>query len=385
MKFNKLFFAALSFAALAMVGCNKKGGNSPVVPPTPQVDPGEEAPELISLAAPGAGKSTIAIYADVCPAGAYLVGTANSWNEKSTELKFEAVPNQENWYALTVEFDGAFEGKVLAIPSDPDVALGWSYQWGKNYDPEDPGDVPEGTANTVKLGGKGEFKYENQGQPKLIEIADNGVVYIWVKNWATSPVIEAKKLETCWIKTDWDGGDDNTGWEYREMEAKGNGVFEKVEVWGGKGCNVAADGNGAGEQWYPTDQIEFVGDKAKAGDKVRFTFTSEKMAIGKLQIAIVEPGDRPQYEVKDVTISGIVPDGWTKCYIWAWGGENDENYTGGVWPGEELTIDGGKVTKAFSQVTVPMNVIFSNGEGTQTKDITGITENVEINIAENLQ
>lgn len=373
MKFNKLFFAAVAFATLAMVSC-KKDEPTPIIP-TP--DDEEEVPEMPVIDAPGAGKTTIAIYAEVCPRGAYLVGSNQGYNVGDDALAFEAVPNAEHWYAVTIDYVADLQAKAVARPSDPDVALSWSYQWGKNYDPNDPKcDLDESVENTKILGGTGKFVYENGGQPKISAVADGGVVYIWVKNWAASPVIEAKKLETCWAKSSWDGGD----WYWKEMTAKGDGVFELNTRWGGKGINIAETEGGA-DNYYENPELI---DGPKAGDSVCVTFVSEKMNVGTISIKLLQAGERPQFEVKDVTVTGIVPDGWTKCYIWAWGGENDENYTGGKWPGEELTIDGGKVTKAFTQVKVPMKVIFSNGAGSQTKDITGITENVEINIADHL-
>lgn len=375
MKFNKLFFAAVAFATLAMVSC-KPDEPTPIIP-TPG-DEEEEVPEMPVIDAPGAGKTTIAIYAEVCPRGAYLVGSNQGYNVGDDALAFEAVPNAEHWYAVTIDYVADLQAKAVARPSDPDVALSWSYQWGKNYDPNDPNcDLDESVENTKILGGTGKFVYENGGQPKISAVADGGVVYIWVKNWAASPVIEAKKLETCWAKSSWDGGD----WYWKEMTAKGDGVFELNTRWGGNGINIAETEGGA-DAWYENPELI---DGPKAGDSVCVTFVSEKMNVGTISIKLLQAGERPQFEVKDVTVTGIVPEGWTKCYIWAWGGEDDANYTGGKWPGEELTIDGGKVTKAFTQVKVPMKVIFSNGDGAQTKDITGITEDVEINIAENLK
>ena len=376
MKFNKLFFAAVAFATLAMVSC-KKDEPTPVIP-TP--DDEEVVPECPAIDAPGAGNTTIAIYAEVCPRGCYIVGnsTPAGWNEKDDQSLLTPVQGAENWYSVTIPFVDDLQIKAIARPSDEDVELGWSYQWGKNYDPNDPGNLDESVENTKILAGTGEFEYENQGQPKLIHVADNGVIYIWVKNWAASPIIEAKKLETAWVKSNFN----NEDWAWYEMTPKGDGVFEFEGIWGGNGCNINETGVEDGAQWYASPELI---DDPKAGDKVLVTFVSEKMVVGKLSIKLLEAGERPQFEVKDVTVTGIVPEGWTKCYIWAWGGEDDANYTGGQWPGEELTIDGGKVTKTFTQVKVPMKVIFSNGDGGQTKDITGITEDVEINIAENLK
>ena len=281
MKFNKLFFAAVAFAALAMVGC-KKPQNEPIPTPDPTPDPEIEMPEI---AAPAAGQTTIAIYAEVCPAGAYLVGTANGWAEANDSLAFEAIEGAEHWYKLTVAYAADFQGKVLARPSDPDVAKGWSYQWGKNYDPEDANCElkSEEENNVILLTDKGEFTYENGGQPKLINIPDGDVVYIQIKNWAASPVIEAKKLETCWVKSNFNGLD----WAWYEMTPKGDGVFEFEGIWGGNGCNINAEGADAGSQWYPNPELI---DEPKSGDKVLVTFVSEKMVIGQLSIKLLEKG-----------------------------------------------------------------------------------------------
>ena len=282
MKFNKLFFAAAAFAALAMVSCEKKPEPTPTPDPTPTPG-GEEAPELISIAAPEAGKTTIAIYAEVCPNGAYLVGNFQNYNVSDDETApFVAVEGQKNWYAVTIDYREDLMAKAIARPSDPDVALDWSFQWGKNYDPEDPGDVAEGTENTRILGGTGVFAYENNGQPRISEVADGGVVYIWVKNWAASPVIEAKPIETAWAKTNWDGSSD---WTWKEMTAKGNGMFELAARWHGNGLNIA-ETEGGPDKWYPTDQIELNG--AKSGDSVLVVFESVKGTIGNLSFQILE-------------------------------------------------------------------------------------------------
>jgi len=393
MKTNKLFLGAMLVASIAMVSCNKDKDEPKIIDPGTDPVEEEQTPETPSIAAPGAGKTTIAFYSEVCPRGAYLLGTATTWTENDDSFGFDAVADAENWYSITIDYSPDFGGKVVARPSDESVAMGWSYQWGKNYDPNDSNStVEEGKDNTIIISGEGEFEYENGGQPKLIHVADNGVVYIWVKNWATSPIIEAKKLEKAWIKTDWDGGDDSTGWEWVEMTSKGNGVFEYEAVWGGKGCNINSVNEGDG-QWYPTDQIEKIGDPA-ANDKVRFTFVSEKMAIGKLSIEVIEKGETPvnpdipttREQEQAITVTGIVPEGWEHCYLWAWKtiDGNDENIFES-WPGQELTITDGKVTYTFDDAVQVISVIFSNGDGKQTKDIKYLTKDTEIVIADNLQ
>lgn len=354
----------MAVATIAMIGCKKDE-----VKPTPTPGGGGEDPveELPEIAAPGTGKVTIAIFAKDCPAGAYIVGKNGdegasqlSWDETDPKNKFEAVKDAENWYAITVDYYAQFEAKVLAIPSDPDVALGWSFQWGKNYDESDPGDVPEGTENTKILKGDGEFVYENNGQPKLTAVADNGVVYIEVKNWAQSPTIVPKKLETAWAKTSWDGG----AWTWREMTAKGNGVFEITGVWGGDGFNIAAT-EGGSDTWYKKDDARFeIQEGAKAGDEIKLTFTSEKLTIGKLKLEVVSSGS---LTYKDITISAVVPAGWTKCNLYTWNAEGNQS---GDWPGEELTITAGKVEKTFTHVAVPLNFIFNDGTAQTTDQST---------------
>jgi hypothetical protein len=89
-------------------------------------------------------------------------------------------------------------------------------------------------------------------------------------------------------------------------------------------------------------------------------------------------------EYKDITVTGLVPEGWEHCYIWAWDADGN-NYTGGTWPGEELTIVDNKVSKSFTQVPVPISVIFSDGDKKQTNDIGGISGDIEIDIAANLK
>ncbi len=116
--------------------------------------------------------------------------------------------------------------------------------------------------------------------------------------------------------------------------------------------------------------------------KMTMVWDGEKMTSFKAEFTEGTPSD---IVYADITVTGIVPAGWTKCYIWAWYATDNTNYTGGTWPGEELTIEDGKVTKSFTNVATPLNVIFSNGEGAQTKDIEDVKDGAEINIEANLQ
>lgn len=376
---KKLFMAFLAVATIAMVGC-KDDKKDPTPTPTPGGggdDPSEL--EIPDIAAPGAGKTTIAIYAKVCPKGAYLVGSFQSYDINDDSNAFAAVQDAENWYAVTIDYAPDLAVKAIARPSDEAVPFSWSYQWGANYDEAaDAPIVPEGTVNTlvVKGGSNDEnIEFENNGEVKLINLPDNGVIYVQVKNWKTSPIVEDKKLETAWAKTNWDAGE----WTWREMTKTGDGIFEITGVWGGNGFNIAATEGGA-DSWYPTDHANFdIEAGAKAGDEIKLTFTSEKGTVGKLKLEVVNSGE---LTYKDITISAVVPAGWTKCYLYTWNAEGNQT---GDWPGEELTITAGKVEKAFTHVAVPLNFIFNNGEGAQTTDQSAEDNVADFDIEGNLK
>lgn len=365
MKFNKLFFAAVAFAALALVGCKK----DPVI-----IDNGGEeeqpAPEMPSIAAPAAGQTTIAIYAEVCPKGAYLVGSNQGYNINDDALSFVAVPGAENWYAVTIDYAADLQVKAIARPSDEDVAFGWSYQWGPNFDASAPQPLVEDETknNTIIIGGTGEFVFENQGEVKLANVADAGVVFVWVKAWKTSPIIEAKKLETCWLKSNLNGAD----WAWYEMTAKGNGVFELEAVWGGSGCNISETEAGA-EQWYALDHPKVTLDpNAAAGDKVKFTFTSEKGINGTLKIDLVEKGQPVDPgEPKIITVKFKLPADWTNTpTAWVWP-------TGGDGAAAALTQEGAWWVYTTPEAVAELNIIVRNG------DDWGLGQTVDIKTAEN--
>ena len=365
MKMTKFFAAMFAVAALTFTACEPKN-DGPIIGTE---DSTEVVLNIPQVTPPAGGQTTVVLYVPAdTPEGCYAVGSFD-WNEKNTERKFAPVEGaDEGWVSYTFDWTEGLEFKVLAIPSDPDVAPGWSYQWGKNCDPGN--DLEED--NVVILDGSvgGEFVLENQGQPKLTKLADAGVCYIHIKAWATTPVIEAVKAETAAFKHPWGGGE----WLYREATKTADATFEINAIYGGNGVNVATDVTGAGENWYPTDQIEFVGDVAQ-GDSVNFKFVSEKLAIGKMTITLIEKGqntpDEPKEE-KDITVKAKVPAAWTNT-ITAW-----------VWPtggnGEEVTPVKEGDWYVYTHHCAELNIIFKNGEGwngdaNQTVDITGIQEN----------
>ena len=103
---------------------------------------------------------------------------------------------------------------------------------------------------------------------------------------------------------------------------------------------------------------------------------------------VMPEGETPGgVEVKTLKIYGDVSaTGWTACYAWIWDAAG-ANYTGGNWPGEVLSMEGDyyvwNVPASLMGATV--NVIFSNGEGDQTVDITGVvlSDDVVITLTDN--
>ena len=102
---------------------------------------------------------------------------------------------------------------------------------------------------------------------------------------------------------------------------------------------------------------------------------------------VMPEGETPNgVEVKALKIYGDVSaTGWTACYAWIW--DDSANYTGGNWPGEALSMEGDyyvwNVPASLMGATV--NVIFSNGEGDQTVDLTGVvlSDDVVITLTDN--
>ena len=89
-------------------------------------------------------------------------------------------------------------------------------------------------------------------------------------------------------------------------------------------------------------------------------------------------------ETTTITVTGNnLPAGWEHCYLWAWNGAG--NLFALDWPGQELQIVNGEVEYTFNDVIAPISVIFSNGEGAQTVDITGIENNVIVDVTANLK
>ena len=363
---TKFFAAMFAVAALTFTACDGNNNNGGVIVPPP-ADSTEVVLDIPQVTPPAAGQTTVVLFVPAdTPEGCYAVGSFD-WNEKNTERMFAPVEGaDEGWVSYTFDWTEGLEFKVLAIPSDPAVAPGWSYQWGKNIDPEN--DLEED--NVVILQGTGEFVLENQGQPKLKGLADGGVCFIHVKAWATTPVIKPVPCETAAFKHPWNGG----AWEYRDAVKTAEATFELNALYGNTGINVATNVNGDGENWYPADQIEFVGDVAQ-GDSVNVKFVSEKGTVGKLTVTLIEKAtpsepEEPKEE-KDITVKAKVPAAWTNtitAWVWPTGGD-----------GQEVTPVKEGDWYVYTHHCAELNIIFKNGEGwngdaNQTVDIT-VSEN----------
>ena len=354
------FFAALFAVAAMFTACNEPIGGDVII--GGEEDSTGVVLNIPTVAKPAAGQTTVVLFVPAdTPEGCYAVGSFN-WDATNTEKLFTAVEGADKgWVAYTFDWTEGLEFKVCAIPSDPAVAPGWSYQWGKNVDPGN--DLEED--NVVILQGAGELVLENQGQPKLTKLADGDVTFIHVKAWATTPIIEAVPATTAAFKHPWGGGD----WTYREATKTADATFEINAIYGGNGVNVATDVTGTGENWYPTENIEFVGDVAQ-GDSVNFKFVSEKLAIGKVTITLIEKGtpsepEEPKEE-KDITVKAKVPAAWTDT-ITAW-----------VWPtdgaGQEVVPTKEGDWYVYTHHCAELNIIFKNGKGwngntNQTEDL----------------
>ncbi len=149
-----------------------------------QVESAEPENQLPHVSAPGYGKTTVVLHIpENTPAGCYAVGTMTNWDISDTYYKFNPIPGaDERWVACTFDYTDGMELKVVAIPTDPNETLSWEYQWGHNNEDEE---------NVVILQSDGAYiDLPYIHEPQLMGLARNGVVYIEIKKWLTSPVVE---------------------------------------------------------------------------------------------------------------------------------------------------------------------------------------------------
>ena len=75
-----------------------------------------------------------------------------------------------------------------------------------------------------------------------------------------------------------------------------------------------------------------------------------------------------EYADKPKTVNFINDAGWDKVFVWAWNDVTKENFTGGEWPGVQLNKAEDN-TYPWQTMGNPTNIIFSNGNDTQTADL----------------
>lgn len=195
MKTLRNFFALFVMGALVLASCEKKNEGGAAVDPAPA--PGEDEPEVVfpeimpAIDAPGAGSVTIAIYvpSNTCK-GAVLVGAglgeagADDWNPGAKNNPFVELAGEPRWYTITVPYAANIGAKVIALTADEKAD--WATQWGKNVEGEEP--------NVVILSGTGSLdNSENDGEVKLLGLADGEVVFVGIKEWKAAPCVERNK------------------------------------------------------------------------------------------------------------------------------------------------------------------------------------------------
>ena len=149
-----------------------------------QVEAAEPENKLPQVTPPGYGKTTVVLHVpENTPAGCYAVGTMTNWNIYDTYYQFTPIPGaDERWVACTFDYTDGMELKVVAIPTDPNETLSWEYQWGHNNEDEENVVILQSDGAYIDL----PYIYE----PQLMGLVRNGVVYIEIKKWLTSPVVE---------------------------------------------------------------------------------------------------------------------------------------------------------------------------------------------------
>lgn len=142
----------------------------------------EDMPEI---AAPGAGKVTIALQAPAGTCnGVILVGAgvnddgSDDWNPANQAHKFEAVEGTQTWYAITLNYKEGIGAKAIAVSEAG--AADWGTQWGMNEEGKEPNVVL--LTENATLDNK-----ENGGEVKLTELTDGEVVYVQVVAWKSEP------------------------------------------------------------------------------------------------------------------------------------------------------------------------------------------------------
>ncbi len=184
MKKVKFLFMAFVAVAMTLASCSKDEPTTPVVP----VDPPKGLEEQPNIAAPAAGKVTIAVRVpegSVCQ-GLVAIGAGSpdfavDWKLTSV-VPFVKVSDTKTWYSVTLTYAADMAVKVIAVPQDGQSSLGWGTQWGMNTNDVTNVTFVEEPTTAV-------FATENGGEVKLTKLADQDVVYIDVAAWKSAPCV----------------------------------------------------------------------------------------------------------------------------------------------------------------------------------------------------
>ena len=313
-----------------------------------------------------------------------VVGVGNNWDTDAAQMEFN--PVYCRFYA-DVTFAAGDQFKCRADGA-------WTLSWGVNAD------ATEGAEN-VKVADAGNYRvYLNLNKGTLELNADMyGKQEPGVTGGGTTPEpepepqpgIEADRWGIVGTINNWGGTPD------LYMSEVGENLYVRM------GVAVTADDqfkvrfNNAWDINYgaPGDVEPYA---VTVGEEMALVAGGKNLSapagtydiyfnIADFKMWVMPEGETPEgVEVKTLKIYGDVSaTGWTNCYAWIW--DAAANYTGGNWPGEALSMEGDyyvwNVPASLTGATV--NVIFSNGEGDQTVDITGVvlSDDVVITLTDN--
>ena len=168
MKKVKFLFMAFVAVAMTLASCSTEGPKpkTPVVP----VDPPKGLEEQPNIAAPAAGKVTIAMR---IPAGTDCYGVSFRSATGGTIHEAEKVSDTKTWYSVTVDLADA-TGKGCLLLKDGTVSENWSTQWSVD--------------NLEILAGPGAEFIDDFGTSNKLSCSEAGVVvYVSVGSWNTVP------------------------------------------------------------------------------------------------------------------------------------------------------------------------------------------------------
>ncbi len=311
-----------------------------------------------------------------------VIGVGNNWDTDAAQMEFN--PVYCRFYA-DVTFAAGDQFKCRADGA-------WTLSWGVNAD------ATEGAEN-VKVADAGNYRvYLNLNKGTLELNADMyGKQEPGVTGGGTTPEpepqpgIEADRWGIVGTINNWGGTPD------LYMNEVGENLYVRM------GVAVTADDqfkvrfNNAWDINYgATGDVEPYA--VTVGEEMALVANGKNLSapagtydiyfnIADFKMWVMPEGETPEgVEVKTLKIYGDVSaTGWTNCYAWIW--DAAANYTGGNWPGEALSMEDDyyvwNVPASLTGATV--NVIFSNGEGDQTVDITGVvlSDDVVITLTDN--